>query len=114
MNEELGVVVVLCINLIVELSHIEVDEISNLLINSDVGSINVIIKSFEVWGLGCMSQDMIGDDFSHSLSKGNQPSFSHSSIHGCVVLPIHISSIEVVGQDEVSEGVATGNRVFTC
>ena len=68
LDEEFIICIVLCFDLIVELNHIEIDEISHFFVDSDVGSVCVILF-FEVRCLGSVAENMIGNLFPDSFGE---------------------------------------------
>ena len=58
MDEELLVSVVLRVNLVVELQHVEIDLITHLFVNSVVSAVHVV-RSLEIRGLRAMGKDHV-------------------------------------------------------
>ena len=59
MDEELVVGIVLGVDLVVELDHVEINETAYLLVDSDVASV-LVVFIFEVGGLGGVAEDVVG------------------------------------------------------
>lgn len=97
--------------MIVELDDVEVNEIANCLVDSDVGSIFVVLF-FEVGALRAVGDDVVGDGSPEGFSEGDQPLLPGSCLHGRVVLPVNISSIKIVLENEVAKGCSAGFRVL--
>lgn len=103
MDEELLVSVVLRVNLVVKLQHVEIDLITDLFVNSVVSAVHVV-RSLEIRSLRAMGKDHVwSNNSSNCLSERNQPSLAFSLVHCLVVLPINVSTVEVVCQNEISE-----------
>lgn len=111
MLDELSVCIVLCISLVVELQHVEVDDISNCLVNSYVSTIRIVL-ALEIGGLRTMGDDVIRNNFPQSNCEVDQPLLSFSSFHSIVVFPINVSSIKVVLQNEVTKGSSASHRIL--
>ena len=78
--------------------------------DGDVAVVSVVLV-LEVGCLRAMSDNVVGDYFSQSLGESNQPLFALSLVHGSVVLPVHITSIQVIVRNELSKLSATFSRV---
>ena len=79
--------VIFGVNLVVELNHIEVYQVSHLIVDGLISSMSIVLI-FEVRSLGCMSDDVIWEFFSEDFCESNKPSLSSSTFHGFVILPI--------------------------
>lgn len=75
LDEQLVVGVVLGVALVVELYEVEVNEVSNCLVDSDISSISVELL-LEIGTLRGVDDNMIGDDFSEGLCEVNEPLLS--------------------------------------
>ena len=110
MDEKLIIGVIPRVDLVVELDVVEVDQTADGLMDSDVAMVSVVLV-LEVGRLRAMSDNVVGDYLAQSLGKGDQPLLPLSLVHGSVVLPIHITSIQVVVRNELSKLSATFSRV---
>ena len=112
MDKELLEGVVLGVDLVVELDHVEVDHTAHLLIDRDVSSVFVVFV-LEVGSLRSVSENMVRSNGSESFGEFYQPFFASACVHGFVVLPIDVSSVKIVSFDELSKGCSALDRVFT-
>ena len=110
MNKEFFIRVILCINLVVKLYHVKIDKASNLFVDCVVSSIHVVVV-FEVRSLRCVTDDVIWNNFSQGFSKTDEPSLSHSFVHGIVIFPVNVCSIKIVRFYELSKLLSASNWV---
>ena len=106
MDKQLVEAVVFGFDLVVELNHIEVDHVSYFVVDCLVTSVFVVLV-LEIGSLRGMSYYMVGKLSSESSRELNQPGLSVSSLHGLIVLPIDISTIEIVFLDELAKFLGT-------
>jgi hypothetical protein len=78
--------------LIVELNIVEVDKITNLGMNSSIGTIWIALFA-KIGSLWSMGNDVAGQHASQLFGKRYKPSLANTTIHSSTVLIINISSI---------------------
>lgn len=111
LDEKLVVGVVLGVALVVELDHVEVDEVAYLAVYGDVGSVFVVFF-LEVRGLGSVDHDVVGDDLPQGSGEGYHPALPCPCFHGCVIFPIDVNPVKVVVEDEAAQLVPALFRVL--
>ena len=102
MDEELVVGIVLGVDLVVELDHVEINETAYFLVDSDVASV-LVVFIFEVGGLGGVAEDVVGYLCPDCPCEFYDPVLSLACVHGFVVLPVYVASIQIVVPDELPE-----------
>ena len=103
--------VIFGIPLVVELDDVEVYQVSHCLVYSDVSSIFVVLL-FEVGALRTVGDNMVRDGPPEGFSEGDQPLLPGSRLHGRVVLPVNISPIKIVLENEVSQSCSASFRIL--
>ena len=78
--------------LIVKLDIIEIDKMSDLLVDVDICSIFVPFCA-KIRSLRSMSDYMIGNNLSEFLCERYQPLLACSVLHGVIIFPVNIDSI---------------------
>ncbi len=101
MDKKLIVSVVLWVSLIVELNEIEIDQITDLFVNSYISSI-WIVGVFEIGSLRAVSHYFIRNELSKCLCEFNDPFLTSTFFHRSIVLPVNISTIKIVFYHKVS------------
>ena len=113
MNEKFLISIIFGVNLVVELNHVKVDQISHLVMDCLVCSMSVVLV-LEVRSLGSMCYDVIRKLLSQYFGESNKPSFSSSSLHGFIIFPVKICTIEVVLFYIFSKFLSANCRISSC
>jgi len=87
--------------LVVVLDEVEVNIFSDGGFNVTISSAG-ILALMEIGSLRSMSYNVIRNLLSQSIIEVNKPLFSCSSFQGSTVLPVSVSSVEVVVQHELT------------
>lgn len=83
---------------------------SHSFIDSHIAPIFVALIS-EKGSERTMTDDVVGDDVSELFGKSDKPLLSCSFFQSNIILPIYLSSIEMIINDEMSKFVGTLSRV---
>ena len=78
--------------------------------DGDVAVVSIVLV-LKVRRLGAMSDNVVGDYLAQSLGESNQPLLPLPLVHGSIVLPVHVTSIQVIVRNELSKLSATFGRV---
>jgi len=101
MDEQFVVSVVLGINLVVKLNVVEVDEVTDCAVNSDIAVIDIVLI-FEVGCLGAVGDDVSRDYLAKSLGKSYEPLLAFTFAHGIIIFPVNICAVQVVVKHELT------------
>ena len=111
MLDQFGVSVVLCVALVVKLNHVEIDQVSDSFVDSHVPSVGIVL-ALEVGSLGTVRDNVVGNGLPQSYREVDQPLLTLACLHGIVVLPVDVSSIEVIFKDEPTKSCSARFRVL--
>ena len=73
-----------------------------------------VVLVFEVGCLWAVAEDVVRYDISDCFGEVDEPLFSCAFVHGLIVLPVYITSVEVVVQNKLAELGSACCRILTC
>jgi hypothetical protein len=97
--------------LIVELNVVEIDKITNLGMNSGIGTIWIALLT-KIRSLWSMSDDVPRQHASQLFGKRYKPSLAFAIIHSSVVLIINIGSIKMIVHHKIAQTGGAGNWIL--
>lgn len=70
-----------------------------------------VMLLFEVWGLRCVSYDMIWNNFPQMDMESYHPLFTSARLHCRVILPVNINTIKIILKNKITKFFRTLSRV---
>ena len=100
--------------MVVELYIVPVNEVAHCFMDGDIASVGVARRSNEVRGLGGVGEVVLAyrEDSTNSFCAVYEPLLSGACLHGCVVFPVEVDSIQVVVSHILCHYGASGDWIF--